>query len=83
MAADRLTHLHASAEQLYQVSAWSDDPGHTLIVSGSMSLVFGQAAAERFEASLARKSLPYSSLRTFRRHRLPAAPTPHRLESES
>ena len=68
-----LTCLHARADQLCQASAWSDDPGDTLIVSGSMSLIFVQAAAQRIEASFTRKLLPYSSVRAFLRHRLPGA----------
>ena len=39
--------------------------GDTLIVSGSMRLVYVQAAAQRSLASLARKSPPYHSLRVF------------------
>ena len=46
-------------------SACSHDRVDTLIVSGSMRLVYVQAAAQRSLVSLARKSTPYSSVRAF------------------
>ena len=46
-------------------SACSHDGVDTLIVSGSMRLVYVQAAAQRLLVSLARKSTPYSSVRAF------------------
>ena len=73
LAADSFTPLERARREHRAPSAWADDPGTTLIVSGSMSLIFGLAAVERIEASFTRKSRPYSSLREFHRHRLPAA----------
>ena len=73
LAADSFTPLERARREHRPRSAWTDDPGTTLIVSGSMSLIFVQAAAQRIEASFTRKSRPYSSLREFHRHRLPAA----------
>ena len=77
LAADSFTPLVTALERARREhrprSAWTDDPGTTLIVSGSMSLIFVQAAAQRIEASFTRKLLPYSSVRAFPRHRLPAA----------
>ena len=52
-----LTPLERARREHRPRSAWTDDPGTTLIVSGSMSLIFVQAAAQRIEASFTRKSL--------------------------
>ena len=65
MAADRVARLYARSDQLCSAAPCSDEPGDALSVSGSMSLVYGQAAWKRFEASFARKSLPCSSVRAF------------------
>ena len=73
LAADRVARLYARSDQLCSAAPCSDEPGDALSVSGSMILVFGQAAWKRFEASFARKSLPCSSVRAFPPHRLAAA----------
>ena len=48
-----------------------------LIVSGSIGLVFGQAAGARESASLAQNRVPSSSPRALSQHRAPAAPRQH------
>ena len=75
IAADSPYPLACTRREHSQARAWSEDAGGTLIVSSSMNLIFGQARWKRFEASLARKSRPCSSVRAFPPHRLPAAPS--------
>ena len=65
LAADSLPPPRGDQTMHRGASACSHDRVDTLIVSGSMRLVYVQAAAQRSLVSLARKSTPYSSVRAF------------------